>query len=88
MRSTTYSSAQKGLQIALVWVVPLLGAAAVLGVWAHDRNSASRESVSSGEDSLWLPGIGPLSDRSHPTRTFGDLDTHDGNGGDGGGNSG
>lgn len=89
LRSATYSNAQKGLQIAIVWALPLLGAAAVLAVWAHDRNSASRDPVSSGEGSNWLPGIGPLSDRSRPTSTFGDLDTHDGNvGGDSGGHGG
>jgi hypothetical protein len=51
MRSAIYSNAQKGLQIAFVWVVPLLGAAVVLGVWAHDRNSVSGDSASSGEGS-------------------------------------
>jgi hypothetical protein len=85
LRSAVYSNAQRGLQIALVWVLPLLGAAAILSVWAHDRNSTARDHVSSGEGSNWLPGIGPLSDRSHPTSTFGDFDTHDGNDGDGGG---
>jgi hypothetical protein len=70
--------------MAFVWLVPLLGATAVLGVWAHDRSSVSRESVSSGEVSRWLPGMGPLSDKSHPTSTFGDLNTLDGNGGDSG----
>jgi hypothetical protein len=89
LRSAIYSNVQKALQIALVWLLPLLGAAAVLGVWAHDRNSVLRDHVNSGEGSNWLPGIDALSDRSHPTSTFGDFGTHDGNdGGDGGGHSG
>jgi hypothetical protein len=87
LRSAIYSRTQKALQLILVWVVPLLGATFVLSVWAHDRHSASPDPISSNEASPWLPGIGPMSDRSHPTSTFGDISTHDGHGGDGGGQS-
>lgn len=86
MQSAIYSSAQKGLQLALVWLIPLLGAAVVLVVWAHDRKYTLRDTDCSGEDSAWLPGIGPTSDVSHPTETFGDFG-HDGHGSDGGGHS-
>jgi len=85
IRSAIYSCTQKTLQLILVWVVPLLGATVVLSVWAHDRKSASSDPVRSNEASPWLPGIGPMSDRSHPTSTFGDISTHDGLSGDGGG---
>jgi hypothetical protein len=75
VQSEIYSSAQKGLQLALVWLLPLLGAAVVLVVWAHDQKYTLRDTVRSGEDSAWLPGIGPTSD------------VHDGHGSDGGGHS-
>jgi hypothetical protein len=84
-RSEVYNGMQKGLQLMLVWVVPMLGATIVLSVWAHDRMSTSRGRVHSGEDSEWLPGIGPIGDRSHPTSTFGDSGSADGHGGDVGG---
>jgi hypothetical protein len=85
-RSGVYSGAQKALQLILVWVIPLVGATVVLSVWAHDRKTASRDPVRSGEGP-WLPGIGPMSDSSHPTNSFGDGGAHDGHGGDGGGQS-
>ena len=82
LRSDIFSRTQKLLQLILVWAVPLLGATFILSVWAHDRQSALRDPVRSNDDSPWLPGIGPMSDTSHPTSTFGDLGTHDGQGGD------
>jgi hypothetical protein len=83
IRSRVYSSTQKALQIILVWLIPLVGATVVLSVWAHDRKTSSRDPVHSGEGP-WLPGIGPMSDSSHPTNSFGDGGAH---GGDGGGQS-
>ena len=71
IRSGVYSSTQKALQLILVWVIPLVGATVVLSVWAHDRKISSRDPIRSGEDP-WLPGIGPMSDSSHPTSSFGD----------------
>jgi hypothetical protein len=60
MRSDVYSAFQKTLQLALAWTVPLIGAILVLSVWAHDRESASRDPVRHDEEP-WLPGIGPES---------------------------
>jgi hypothetical protein len=85
-QSAVYTRRQKVLQMVLVWVVPLVGAVFVLSVWAHDRMSAARDPARSDEGP-WLPGIGPMSDNSHPTSSFGDLGTHDGQGGNGGGQS-
>jgi hypothetical protein len=84
MPSNLYSRSQKTLQSVLIWVLPFVGAILVLTVLAHDRKSASPDLVRSDEG-LWLPGIGPLSDSSHPTSSFGDVGTPDGHGGDGGG---
>jgi hypothetical protein len=81
MQSAVYTRIQKALQFIIVWVVPLVGAIFVIGVWAHDRKSASRDPGRSDEGS-WLPGIGPMSDTSHPTASFGDFGTHDGQSGD------
>ena len=86
MQSEIHSSVQKGLQLALVWLLPLLGAAVVLVVWAHDQKRTLQNAVRSGEDSAWLPSIGPTSDVSHPTETLGDS-SHDGHSSDGGGHS-
>jgi hypothetical protein len=86
MQSAVYTRRQKVSQMMLVWVVPLVGAVFVLSVWAHDRKSAARDSARSDEGP-WLPGISPMSDSSHPTSTFGDLGTHDGQGGNGDGQS-
>lgn len=83
LRSDVYSGIQKALQFMLIWVVPLVGASVVLIVWAHDRQSESRDPVNSGEGP-WLPGIGPISDTSRPTESFGDGILHDSHGGDGG----
>jgi hypothetical protein len=75
IRSRVYSRAQKALQLIVIWVIPLVGAAVVLSVWAHDRKTYSRDPAHSGEGQ-WLPGIGPISDSSHPTSSFGDGGTH------------
>ena len=75
IRSRVYSNSQKALQLILVWVIPLIGATVVLSIWAHDRKTSSRDPVHSGEDP-WLPGIGPMSDSTHPTGSFGDGGTH------------
>jgi hypothetical protein len=80
IRSRVYSRTQKALQLILVWVIPLIGATVVLSVWAHDRKISSRDPAHSGEGP-WLPGIGPMSDSSHPTNSFGDDDTYSGDGG-------
>ena len=80
IRSRVYSSTQKALQLILVWVIPLVGATVVLSVWAHDRKTSSRDPVGSGEGS-WLPGIGPMSDSSHPTNSFGEGGARGGDGG-------
>lgn len=53
---------------------------------AHDQKCTLQNAVRSGEDSAWLPGIGPTSDVSHPTETLGDS-SHDGHSSDGGGHS-
>ncbi len=82
IRSRVYSSTQKALQLILVWVIPLIGATVVLSVWAHDRKTSSRDPVHTGEGP-WLPGIGPMSDSSHPTNSFGDGGAHSGDGGGG-----
>lgn len=82
-RSRIYSSTQKALQLVLVWVIPMIGATVVLSVWAHDRKTSSRDPIHSCEGP-WLPGIGPMSDNSHPTSSFGDGGE---SGGDGGGQS-
>lgn len=79
IRSRVYSRTQKALQLILVWVIPLIGATVVLMVWAHDRKISSRDPAHSSEGP-WLPGIGPMSDSSHPTNSFGDGDTHSGDG--------
>jgi hypothetical protein len=39
MQSEIHSSVQKGLQLALVWLLPLLGAAVVLVVWLMIKNA-------------------------------------------------
>jgi hypothetical protein len=65
-------------------VIPLIGATVVLSVWAHDRKTSARDQVHTGEGP-WLPGIGPMSDSSHPTNSFGDGGTHSGDGGGQGG---
>lgn len=75
IRSRVYSNSQKALQLILIWAIPLVGATVVLSVWAHDRKTSSRDPVHSGDDP-WLPGIGPMSDSSHPTSSFGDGGTH------------
>jgi hypothetical protein len=82
LRSDIFSRTQKALQLILVWAVPLLGATFVISVWAHDRQSASRDPIRSDDALPWLHGIGPMSDTNHPTSTFGDHITHDGQGGD------
>jgi len=81
IRSRVYSNSQKALQLILVWVIPLIGATVVLSVWAHDRKTSLSSPAHSAEGP-WLPGIGPMSDSSHPTSSFGDAGTH---GVDGGG---
>jgi hypothetical protein len=68
----------------LVWVIPLVGAIFVLGVWAHDRKSTSRDPVRYGEGP-WLPGIGPENEHRHHGNNLGDSGSHDGHGGDTGG---
>ena len=78
-----YSTPQKTAQLALVWMIPLVGAILVLSVWDHDRKSASRDSVRYDEGP-WLPGIGPESDREYNGDNFGDGASHDGHGGDSG----
>ena len=83
MRSDVYSASQKALQAMLVWLLPLIGAIWVIGVWAHDRKSASRDPDRHGEGP-WLPGIGPESDRVHHGDGFGGS-SHEGHGGDGAG---
>jgi hypothetical protein len=87
MPSAVYSAAQKALQLMLIWVLPLVGAILVLSVWVHDRKSASRDPIRSGEGP-WLPGIGPERDRGHHGGGFGDGAGHDGHGGGGDGGSG
>ncbi len=84
IRSDVYSTSQKTSQLLVVWALPFVGAILVLAVLAHDRKSASTDPVSDNEGP-WLPGIGPTSDSSHPTSTFGDVGAHDGLGGDSGG---
>jgi hypothetical protein len=54
MRSAVYSASQKALQMALVWVIPLVGAIFVLSVRAHDRKSASRDPVVTVNDRGYL----------------------------------
>jgi hypothetical protein len=84
MPSAGYSGSQKALQLVLIWLLPFVGAILVISVWAHDRKSASPDLVRN-DGGPWLPGIGPMSDNSHPTSSFGDVGTPDGHGGDGGG---
>lgn len=79
LRSMVYSASQKGLQLLLVWVLPLLGATFVLIVWAHDRTTSSRGPTRDAEGP-WLPGLGPMSDSSHRDGGFGAA--QDGHGGD------
>jgi len=81
--STVYSSAKRILQLALVWLLPLVGAILALSVWAHDRKAYSRDPVRDDQEP-WLPGIGPESDRGHHDGGFGDGAGHDGGGADGG----
>jgi hypothetical protein len=84
MRSDVYTASQKMLQLALVWLVPLIGSVLTLSVWAHDRKSASRDPDRHGEES-WPASIGgPESDRPNRGDGFGGS-SHDGHGGDGGG---
>ena len=83
MPSDVYSTSQKTLQLVLIWVLPFVGSILVLTVLAHDRKSASPDLVRNDEGP-WLPGIGSMSDSSHPTSSFGDVGTP-GHGGDGGG---
>jgi hypothetical protein len=80
--SDVYSTSQKILQLVLIWMLPFVGAILVLTVLAHDRKSASPEHVRNDEGP-WLPGIGPMSDSSRPTSSFGDVGTPDGHGGGG-----
>jgi ABC-type nickel/cobalt efflux system permease component RcnA len=82
LRSDNFTDTQKALQLILVWLVPLLGATFVLSVWAHDRQSESHGHSRSEDATQWLPGIGHMSDTSHPASTFGDVSTHDGQGRD------
>jgi hypothetical protein len=77
MQSAIYSGSQKTLQLALIWMVPLVGAILVLGVWSHDRKSSSRDPARYDEGP-WLPGIGPENDHGHQGGSNG------GHGGDGG----
>jgi hypothetical protein len=81
MRSTIYSTMQKTLQLALVWVIPFVGAIFVLSVWAHDRISASRDAVRYDEGP-WMLGIGPEGEHRHYGDNFGEGGSHDSHGGD------
>jgi hypothetical protein len=84
MHSVVYSASQKTLQLVLVWVVPLVGATFVLSVWAHDRKSATRDSIRNDEGP-WLPGIGPENEHRHNGAGLGEDGGHDGHSGVGSG---
>jgi ABC-type nickel/cobalt efflux system permease component RcnA len=79
LRSAAYSTIQKLLQIALVWLLPFVGAIAVLSVWAHDRKFTSPRPVHPDEGP-WLPGIGPESDHRHHGADAGESGGHGGDG--------
>ena len=83
MPSAAYSRSQKTLQLVLIWLLPLVGAILVIGVWAHDRKSASRDPVRHHEGP-WLPGISPESDRAHHGGGLEEGASHDGHSGDSG----
>jgi hypothetical protein len=82
MRSAVYSASQKALQLAVIWVIPLIGAILVLSVSAHDRKSRAPVRYDEGP---WLPGIGPENDHGKHGGSLGDSISHDGHGANGDG---
>jgi hypothetical protein len=90
LRSGAYSTIQKLLQIALVWLLPFVGAIVVLSVWAydrkfwaHDRKFTSPRPVGPDEGP-GLHGIGPESDHDADAGEGGGHGGHGGHGGDSG----
>jgi TRAP-type C4-dicarboxylate transport system permease small subunit len=65
--SDVYTRSQKIAQIALVWVLPIAGAAIVLVVIASDRSHIRRSSPSDTPDMTSYASVyeGPTSDTGH-----------------------
>ena len=88
LRSGAYSTVQKLLQIALVWLLPFVGAIVVLSIWAHDRKFWAHDRKFTSprpvgpDERTSLHGIGPESDHRHHGADAGEDGGH---GGDSGG---